>query len=81
MKAKLTLSIDQELVRFARAQAQDEKRSVSSLFSDFLRARHAQTTTRKRVRSVNDMVGSLKGYKIDDSKAGIRQAYAEKYLH
>ncbi len=79
MKTKLTLSVDKDLVQFAHSQAKHENRSVSGLFSDFLRTRRTATET-KRLITVGDMVGTLKGYAINDTKSDIRQAYAKKSL-
>jgi hypothetical protein len=77
MKTKLTLSVDKELVKFARHQAQTDGKSVSSVFSEFLLNRKAQSE-RQSVRKISEMVGSLKAYKIDDSKAALRKTYARK---
>ncbi len=77
MKTKLTLSMDPELIKYARTQAHKKGTSVSGMFADYLNHQKAQTKT---VPTVAEMVGSLKGYNIDDSKAGIRDAYAKKYL-
>ncbi len=78
MKTKLTLSVDKELVKYARHQAQIDGKSVSSVFSEFLLNRKAQAE-RQSVPNISAMVGSLKDYKIDDSKAALRKAYARKY--
>lgn len=80
MKTKLTLSIDKELVDFAHQQARLEMKTISSLFSDFLLARKTRQI-KKNVASVDEMVGVLEGYTIDDSKQGIKDAYADKYLN
>lgn len=78
MKTKLTLSIDKSLIQYAQRQARDDGRSISGMFSDFLRAYKAQAEKHARP-SVAAMTGTLKQYKIDDSKTAIRAAYAEKY--
>jgi hypothetical protein len=78
MKTKLTLSVDKELVQFARAQVRRDGKSISSTFSDFLLSRKAQTE-HQAVPKIRDMVGSLKAYSIDDSKVAIRTHYAQKY--
>jgi hypothetical protein len=79
MKTKLTLSVDKELVQYARQQAKRDGRSVSGIFSDYLRTRKLQVE-KKSFPSVTNMVGVLKHYAIDDSKAAIKSAYARKYL-
>jgi len=78
MKTKLTLSIDKDLIQFARQQAQYDSTSVSGMVSDFLTSRKEQAK-KKTVPGVEKMVGTLKNYQIDDSKAAIRSAYAKKY--
>jgi hypothetical protein len=78
MKTKLTLSVEKELVQFARAHARSEGKSVSSTFSEFLLTRKAQAE-HQAVPKIRNMVGSLKAYRIDDSKQSIRTHYAQKY--
>ncbi len=78
MKRKLTLSIDQDLIEFAHTQAHIHKQSVSKMFTDYLLRQKAQHEHRN-MPSIEAMVGSLQEYKIDDSKEGIRRAYAKKY--
>lgn len=80
MKTKLTLSVDQDLIRFARRHARAHKKTVSGMFSEFLERRKAEAD-KAAVPSVAGMTGSLKHYAIDDSKKAIRAAYAKKYSH
>jgi negative regulator of replication initiation len=80
MKAKLTLSVDKELVHFARSQARNDGKSVSGIFSEYLLARKAQSE-HQATPKVSVMVGSLKRYNIDDSKAAIRSSHAKKYFN
>ena len=80
MKTKLTLSIDKELVQYARHEAQITGKSVSGIFSEYLLSRKVQLK-RQAIPKISTMVGSLKYYKIDDSKAGIRNSYAKKYFN
>ncbi len=80
MKTKLTLSIDKNLVNFARRRAQADGTSVSAMFSAFLETTKLQSE-RKAIPSVKTMTGTLKAYSIDDSKATIRSAYAQKHLN
>ncbi len=78
MKTKLTLSVDKDLVQFARTQAKVRKQSVSGMFSEYLLHRKAQLHKTGKPR-IADMAGSLKSYDIDDSKQAIRAAYAQKH--
>lgn len=78
MKTKLTLSVDKDLVQFARAQARANKKSVSGMFSEFLL--HRKVEMRKTTApTVASMRGSLKAYAVIDSKKVIQNAYAQKY--
>ena len=72
------LSVDKDLVQFARARASLEGKSVSSVFSEFLLIRKAQTE-HQAVPKIRAVVGSLKAYPIDDSKDAMRNSYAQKY--
>lgn len=78
MKAKLTLSVDKDLVQFARSQAHADKKSVSGMFSDYLRHRQAQRS-KTVAPTVAAMLGSLRQYQINDSKQAVRAGYAQKY--
>lgn len=80
MKTKLTLSIDKELISFAEQQARRKGSSISAMVSDYFRRQQRKTSLQRAVPKVSDMVGSLKNYPIDDSKAAIRELYAKKYL-
>lgn len=80
MKTKLTLSIDKDLIQFARQQAHNNNKSVSGMFSEFLLSRKSQTEKMAGPNAAS-MVGSLKPYKIDDSKTAIRSAYVKKHIN
>lgn len=78
MKTKLTLSVDKDLVQFARLEARAQKTSVSGMFADYLLRRKARAST-SAVPTIADMSGVLKQYGVDDSKSAVRAAYARKY--
>lgn len=78
MKTKLTLSVDKDLVQYARRQADVTGQSISNLVSQVLAERKRQAETRSRP-GVEAMTGTLKGYQIADSKRAIHEAYAQKY--
>jgi negative regulator of replication initiation len=80
MKTKLTLSVDKDLVQYARHHARKNGQSVSGMFSSFLLAQKSQAG-HKAVPKVSEMVGTLKQYTIDDSKEAVRSAYAKKHSH
>ena len=78
MKAKLTLSVDKEVIQFAKQHALRRGESVSSMFQELLMAQKAGVD-RAAQPTVADMLGSLSKYDIDDSKEAIRAAYARKH--
>jgi len=80
MKTKLTLSVDKDLVNFARHKAHADGTSVSAMFSRFLTTTRLQSE-KKAIPSVKTMVGTLKKYNIDDSKSSVRSIYAHKHLN
>jgi len=80
MKTKLTLSVDKDLVKYARKQAKYKSKSISSLFSDYILSQKLHRES-KASSSINSMVGSLKSFNIDDSKTATRTAYAKKYTN
>ncbi len=80
MKTKLTLSVDKDLVQFARSQARANKKSVSGMFSEYLLHRKVQVR-KTAAPTIASMRGSLKRYSVDDSKQAIRSVYAKKYSH
>lgn len=73
MKTKLTLSVDRNLVAVARQQARKQGASISGMFAAFVLAQKRAADDR-----VKPGVGSLKDFAIDDSKEGVRKAYAQK---
>jgi hypothetical protein len=79
MKTKLTLSVEKDLIQYARQQAKHRGQTVSGMFAEFLR-RGQERAKRQAAPRVTTMVGSLKGYQIDDTKQTIRAAYAHKHL-
>ena len=53
---------------------------MSAMFSKLLNMQKIQSE-RKAVPSANAMIGTLKAYKIDDSKTAIRSIYANKHFN
>ncbi len=80
MKTKLTLSVDKDLVQFARVEAKNKGRSISKMVSDFFDTQRSQNQDQSLLKAA-DMVGSLKGYRVDDSKSAIRAASVKKHLN
>lgn len=68
------------LVHLARNQAQAEGTSVSAMFSKFI-ASQKLLSDQKAKPSVKSMVGTLKAYRVDDSKSSIRSIYADKHFY
>jgi len=80
MQAKLTLRIDEKLVRRAKAYARRTERSVSRMVADYFallgsRMERREARLTPRVRSLK---GSLRGARA--SKEDYRRYLAEKYL-
>ncbi|HEY1646261.1 MAG TPA: DUF6364 family protein [Candidatus Saccharimonadales bacterium] len=78
MKTKLTLSVDKDIIDSAKNEAGRTGQSLSNMFTDFIKTKSNMNVNTIRTK---DIVGSLKGFKLDDSKEAIRSAYARKYLH
>lgn len=73
--AKLTLSVDPEIVESARRFAADHATSISQLVEDFLRTLTASPTQTSGAPVLNRLRGSLKDVDIED----YRQHLVEKY--
>ena len=80
MKTKLTISIDTELLQFARLYAKRQGKTISSLINDFLRKQQAQAEAEAATLTLDEVAGSLAGYDLPYTKAEIQAAYAKKYL-
>ncbi len=82
MHTKLTLRLEQRLIRRAKAYARRTGKSVSALVADFFGRLEAPTTgisTEVRARSpaVQSLVGALAGARLDE--ADYRAHLAEKH--
>jgi len=82
MNAKLTLTIEKEIIEKAKRYAKSENRSLSNLIESFLRQ-----VTHNRVEKENDIhpdIAALRGsVKVSDDfnyKEELEKALREKYL-
>ena len=83
MNIKLTLTIEQEVIKRAKAYAQDKNRSLSDIVENYLKVLTKEDKTEES-RTLNPVVKSLKGsFKMPkdmDYKKELRNRLEEKYL-
>lgn len=83
MNIKLTLTIEQEVIKRAKAYAQDKNRSLSDIVENYLKVLTKEDKTEES-RTLNPIVKSLKGsFKMPkdmDYKKELRNRLEEKYL-
>lgn len=83
MNIKLTLTIEQEVIKRAKAYAQDKNRSLSDIVENYLKVLTKEDKT-EELRTLNPIVKSLKGsFKMPkdmDYKKELRNRLEEKYL-
>jgi hypothetical protein len=79
MNTKLTLRIDDALVRQAKTEARRRGKSVSQMFGEFIRGIAAPNTVEQGTPPItSSLVGILKGQRI--SEADYRKHLREKHL-
>lgn len=83
MNTKLTLTIEQEIIKKAKAYAKDKNRSLSDIIENYLKILTKEEKT-KDTKKLNPVVKSLKGsFKMPkdmDYKKELRKRLEEKYL-
>lgn len=83
MNTKLTLTIEQEIIKRAKQYAKDKNRSLSDIIENYLKALTKEEEKQKE-RSLNPVVKSLKGsFKMPgdmDYKKELRTRLEKKYL-
>jgi hypothetical protein len=77
MNTKLTLRMDQGLIRHAKAQAAQRGKSVSQMFGEFVTALGAIKPQRGLPPVTNSLVGVMRGARLseEDYKAHLRVKY------
>jgi len=79
MHTKLTLRMDDALIRQAKAEARRRGKSVSQMFGDFVQGLSTGASTQKDLPPVTSaLVGVLKGQRV--SEADYKQHLRKKYL-
>ena len=82
MNTKLTLTIEQTVIKKAKIYARDKKRSLSNLIENYLKA--LTTESNQKVIELTPVVKSLKGSfnasKSFDYKKELGNRLSEKYL-
>lgn len=84
MNTKLTLTIEQEIIKKAKEYAKDKNRSLSDIIENYLKILTKEEKI-ERDKKLNPVVKSLKGsFKIPkkdmDYKKELRKRLEEKYL-
>lgn len=82
MNTKLTLTIEREIIKKAKAYAKDKNRSLSDIIENYLRILTDKNSTEER--SLNPAIESLKGsFKMPknfDYKKELKNRLEKKYL-
>lgn len=83
MNTKLTLTIEQEIIKKAKEYAKDKNRSLSDIIENYLKAL-TREEKKQRSKKLNPVVKSLKGsFKMPknmDYKKELRNRLEKKYL-
>ena len=80
MQTKLTLRVDDSVVRKAKRLARKKGSSVSQIFSDFISKEEDDQALADLAEITSSMVGALAGSAIDDDRESHRKHLEEKYL-
>ncbi len=78
MNTKLTLRMDEAVVRMAKMEARRRGKSVSRMVADFIESIGSRSDSKKVLPpTTSSLVGILKGQEIseDDYKAHLREKY------
>ena len=78
MATKLTLSMDEDLVRFAHELAREKNESISSMVAAYFRGLKRKRFDPSELHpDVQKMLGAFKGADIPKTKKALRAAYHE----
>ena len=83
MNTKLTLTIEQEIIKRAKDYAKEKNRSLSDIIENYLKVL-TKEEQKQKIKKLNPVVKSLKGsFKMPknmDYKKELRNRLEEKYL-
>lgn len=81
MSSKLTLSIEEELIKKAKAFAKGEGRSLSDLISSYLKSLTQKKDSQKESSyEIESMLGAFKEPESFDYKENLTKSLNKKYL-
>lgn len=81
MNTKLTLTIDQSVIKKAKAYAKEKERSLSDLIENYLKSlTRDQKTSEELSPIVKSLLGSFKAPDDFDYKVELSKRLSEKYL-
>ena len=86
MNTKLTLTIEQEIIKRAKDYAKEKNRSLSDIIENYLKVltKEEKEEKQQKDKKLNPVVSSLKGSfkmpKNTDYKKELRNRLEEKYL-
>ena len=78
MQTKLTLRMDEVLVRQAKTQAARRGKSVSQMFGEFVASLGTSKPTRRLPPVTDSLLGVMKGHRVSekDYKTHLREKYS-----
>jgi len=78
MQTKLTLRMDDALVREAKAQAAQRGKSVSQMFGEFVSSLESRPSRRRLPPATDSLLGVMKGHPVSemDYKNHLREKYS-----
>ena len=80
MTTKLTLTIEQDVIKVAKTYAQRKGRSLSELIESYLKTLTAKTTTDEDLSpKVKKLIGAIKLPKDFDYKKSLSEELSKKY--
>lgn len=66
MNTKLTLRMDDELVRQAKVQAAQRGKSVSQMFGEFVASLETRSSSRRLPPVTDSLLGVMKGHRVSE---------------
>ena len=79
MAKKLTLSVDEELIRFAHQYSEETQQSISEIFEKYLSRLQGEINVTNLSKEAQSLYGVLEGTVLPDKK-DLRKAFHEKSI-